>query len=104
MVRKKGESNQRCYLVHRFVYECQNYMITDNMVIDHINNKNADNWLSNLQLITTQENNKSAKNLDYSLDNHPRNNIKHFRAINVENNQFLYFNSMISIQQHLEIK
>ena len=58
----------------------------------------TDNHLSNLQLITTHENKKFEKNLDYSGDNNPRKNTKYVRAINLENNQFIYSGSMASME------
>jgi len=41
---------------HRFLYECFHGKITDNRVVDHINNIRIDNRLDNLQLITQSEN------------------------------------------------
>ena len=72
-------------------------------VIDHINDNKTDNCLSNLQLISVQKNKKAAKNRDYSFSNHPCRNRKLIRGINLDTNQFLYFNSFTSVQQHFGI-
>lgn len=40
----------------RFIYECFNGAIDDNLVIDHINNEKGDNRIENLQLITQSSN------------------------------------------------
>ena len=62
-VRVKNTRNRKGVLVHRFVYECYRGIISDGLVIDHINDDRIDNRLSNLQLLTTKENNiKAAKN------------------------------------------
>lgn len=58
-VKKYGSTNRKTYLVHRFVWECFHGMIPDGKVIDHINNNKEDNRLSNLQLMTQQENSKT---------------------------------------------
>ena len=46
------------FLSHRFIYECFHGQISDNRVVDHINNIKTDNRLDNLQLITISENTK----------------------------------------------
>lgn len=80
-----------------------NDMITDK-VIDHISDNKKDNRLSNLKLITTQENNKkSEKNRDYTFVQNNHKNRKYVRAINLNTTQFLYFNSLYSVKQHLRI-
>ncbi len=103
-VRKHGESNQKMYLSHRFIWECYNGSITDDLVIDHINNDKQDNRLCNLQLLTQQQNNiKSVKNRDYSFVGKNYDNRKYVKAINVNTGEESFFNSMYSIQQHLGI-
>ena len=72
-VRMIGDSYYKTYLSHRFIWECYNGVITDNRVIDHIDNDRLNNRLSNLQLVTQQVNcKKSAINRDYTFvkDNH----------------------------------
>ena len=67
--RKHGQSGQKTYQAHRFVWECFNGIIPEGKVIDHINNNKEDNRLCNLQLFTHQENcKKSAKDRDYTFN------------------------------------
>ena len=102
-VKKYGERRKTCW-VHRFVWECFNGLIPEGKVIDHINNDREDNRLCNLQLVTHQENcKKSAKNRDYKFITEIHKNKKCVKAINIETNEVLYFNSMYSIKQHLGI-
>ena len=62
-VRAKNTRKGKTVLSHRFVWECYNGIIPDGLVIDHINDDKIDNRLSNLQLLTTKENNiKAGKN------------------------------------------
>ena len=42
MVRSIGDIKQKAVRVHRFIYECFNGLIPDNMVIDHINDIKCD--------------------------------------------------------------
>ena len=66
-IKKYGCESKR-YHVHRFVWECFNGPIPNDKVIDHINNDKMDNRLSNLQLMSQQENClKSAKDRDYTF-------------------------------------
>ena len=61
--RAKNTRKEKTVLSHRFVWECYNGIIPDGLVIDHINDDKIDNRLSNLQLLTTKENNiKAGKN------------------------------------------
>ena len=102
-VRKYGERRKYC-CIHRFVWECFNSIIPEGKVIDHINDDKEDNRLSNLQLVTQQENcKKPAKNRDYTFVAENHKNKKCVKAINIETNEVLYFNSMYSIKQHLGI-
>ena len=57
-VRKHGQSGVKGFQVHRFIWECFNGLIPEGKVIDHINNDKEDNRLCNLQLLTSQQNNK----------------------------------------------
>ena len=84
MVRKHGESGQKRYYVHRFVWESFNGEIPAGLEIDHINNDGCDNRLSNLQLLTPKQNcKKSAENRDYKLANY-RKNKKCVKATNCD--------------------
>lgn len=58
-VRKHAQKGYETCLTHRFIWECFNGLITDNEVIDHINNVEDDNRLCNLQLVTQSENVKN---------------------------------------------
>ena len=62
-VRAKNTKNQKTVPFHRFVYECYHGIISDGLVIVHINDDKIDNRLCNLQLVTIKENSlKGAKN------------------------------------------
>ena len=103
-VRKYGQSGQKTYQVHRFIWECFNGIIPDGKVIDHINNNKDDNQLCNLQLITQQENcKKSAKDRDYTFTAKNHENRRCVKAINKNTNDVSYYNSMYAIYQHLGI-
>ena len=103
-VRKRGQSGQKNYRAHRFVWEAFSGEIPEGKQIDHINNNKEDNHLSNLQLLTPQQNSKkAAKNHDYKLAAHPRQNNKCVKATNCNTNEVSYFNSMYSAQQHLDV-
>ena len=104
VVRKHGQNGQKGYMVHRFVYECFNGIISDGKVVDHINNLKDDNRLCNLQLMTQQENcKKSAKRRDYTFAAKNHQNKKCVKAIDCETKEVSYYNSMCAVQQHLGI-
>lgn len=60
----KGKSNN--FLVHRIVYEAFFGQIPDGMSIDHVDGNKVNNHISNLQLLTPEENavKGNAKNWD----------------------------------------
>jgi len=92
------------YYVHRFIWECVNGVIEDNKVIDHINNNKTDNKISNLQLVTQQENCfKSAKNRDYNFlkDNHK--NKKKIKATNLITGEESIYKSFYSCSKSLGV-
>ena len=103
-VRKHGQSGQKIYSSHRFLWECHNGIIPEGKVIDHINDDKEDNRLCNLQLVTQQQNcKKSAKHRDYSFVANNLKNRKCVKAINKDTNEISYFKSMYAINQHLSI-
>ena len=103
-VRKHGQSGQKSYKVHRFIWECFNGIIPSEMQIDHINDVKDDNRLSNLQLLTPSENSKkSVKNRYYSFVKDTHKNRKCVRATNKDTGEITYFYSMYATQQHLAI-
>ena len=103
-MRKHGQSGQKTYHVHRFVWECFNNVIPEGKVIDHINNNKEDNCLCNLQLITQKQNcKKSAKERDYTFAAKNHENRKCVKAINKDTNEVTYYYSMSAVQQHLGI-
>ena len=62
-MRKFNQSGLKHYLSHRFIWECFNGVIPEGKVIDHKNDDKEDNRLSNLELMTQQQNcKKSIKN------------------------------------------
>ena len=101
---RKYRGKLKMYYTHRFVWECFNGIIPEGKVIDHINNKKEDNELSNLQLVTQQQNcKKSAKDRDYTFVAKNHENRKCVKAINKNTNEVSYYNSMYAVQQHLSI-
>ena len=99
-----SKNKNKCYLVHRFVYECFHGMIEENKCINHINFIRTDNRLKNLEVVTTSENNKkSAINRDYSFvkDNHK--NRKKVKGINLLTNEEVIYNSLYSVNKLLGI-
>ena len=103
-VRKHGQKGYKTCLTHRFIWECFNGLITDNKVIDHINNIKDDNRLCNLQLVTQSENTlKSVKDNDYSYNKYTRKNPRCVKAINSSTKKILYFNSIYCCAQHFDI-
>ena len=103
MVRSIGDKKQKCVRIHRFIYECYNGLIPEDLVIDHINDKKDDNRLKNLQLMTQQQNSKkSAVNYDSSFFA-DHNNGKRVKATNLETNKVGYYNSLYAVGKHLGI-
>ena len=103
-LRKHGQSGQKTYYVHRFVWECFKGVIPEGKVIDHINNNKEDNRLCNLHLITQQQNcKKSAKDRDYSFAAHNHENKKCVKAINKDTNEVTHYYSMIYLPTFSEI-
>lgn len=60
VVSEKG--SVKSYLTHRFVYECFYGEIPEGMQIHHIDHDKQNNELSNLQMVTDEENKLHAKN------------------------------------------
>ena len=103
-VRGSGDRKQKTIQAHRFIWECYKGLIPDGMVIDHINNIKDDNRLSNLQLMTQQENcKKSAAKRDYSFAAHNHKNVKKIKAINFDTNEVSHYKSLYAVQKHLGI-
>ena len=103
-MRKHGQSGQKAYQVHRFVWECFNGIIPEGKVIDHINNDKEDNRLCNLQLMTQQQNcKKSAKDRDNTFTAYNHEYRRCVKAINKDTGEISHFNSLYSVQQHIGI-
>ena len=103
-VRRYSQNGFKNMLVHRFVWECFNGLITGDKVIDHINDKKDDNRLCNLKLVTHQENcKKSAKNRDYKFVKYNHENKRCIKAINQNTKEISYYKSMYSAQKSLRI-
>ena len=103
-VRKHGQSSQKNYYIHRFIWECFNGVIPEGKEIDHINNIKDDNRLCNLQLLTSSENSKkAAENRDYSLTAEKFKNRRCVKPSNHNTGEVLYFYSIYATEQHLGI-
>ena len=57
---KRRKIDGRMYYVHRLVWEEANGPVPEGMTIDHINGDRFDNDLSNLRVVTQQENMKNS--------------------------------------------
>lgn len=91
-VRKFGGKSEKVYRVHRFVWESYLGIIPDGLVIYYRNDIKDDNRLSNLQMLTQQQNcQKSAKNHDYSFVKNSYRNRKCPRAVNFTTNEVKMF-------------
>lgn len=78
---------------------------TNDRVIDHYNDIRDDNRLSNLQLLITQQENclRSAKKRGYSFAVKNNQNRKCLKAIDLVTNEIVYYNSLYSLQQHINV-
>ena len=88
---------KKCISSHRFIFECYHGLITDNRVVDHINNIKTDNRLDNLQLITQKEN--SIKNNAGGKSLPP---IK-IKSINMETDESIEYESITKASKDLII-
>lgn len=88
--------NCKTFQVHRFVLECFNGLIPEDEVVNHINNnKELDNRLCNLQLMTRKENcKKAAKHRDYTFSSKNHQNKKCVRATNLQTEDVSLYNSL----------
>ena len=86
-LRQKG--TRKCYLKHRFIFECFHGKINDaTLLVDHINNIKTDNRLENLQLLTHAENVRKDPNKIGNLPTIP------VRATNIKTGESFDFNSV----------
>ena len=94
---------KRTFLAHRFIYECFHGIINDKKVIDHIDDVRDNNSISNLQLVTAQENcKKSAKNRNYDFAKNNHFNTHKVKAT-CEDGSVEYFASLYGVQRDLGI-
>ncbi|MBO5957131.1 MAG: HNH endonuclease [Bacteroidales bacterium] len=56
----KGNRKKKKYKVHRLIYETFNGIIPEDLTVDHIDGDKHNNKLSNLQLLTREENSSKA--------------------------------------------
>lgn len=81
----------------RLVWSQVNGSIDGKFDVDHIDNNPDNNSISNLQLLTHQENlKKSAKNRDYSFSKTTLQNIKRVKAIKIDDGTFEIYKSLYS--------
>ena len=100
-VRRYGESKQKNFMAHKFIWECFNGVIPEGKVIDHKNDDKEDNRLCNLDLMTQQQNCKKAVKNRATFNTHQ--NIRSVKAINKKTKEISYYWSMYSANQHLNI-
>ena len=82
-VRRYGESEQKNFMAHKFIWECFNGVIPEGKVINHKNDDKEDNRLCNLDLMTQQQNCKKAVKNRATFNTHQ--NIRSVKAINKKN-------------------
>jgi len=91
------------YSIHRFIYECVHGIIPPKMEIDHIDDNRANNNISNLQLLTHQQNcKKSAKNRDYSFVKNNHKN-KHLVECICDDGTKRYYNSLSCCSKNIGV-
>ena len=100
-VRRHGQSGFKNYLVHKFIYECFNGVIPNGMQVDHKDDNRENNKLCNLQLLTPSENTKKSIKNRKIFNTHE--NRKSVKSTNMKTKEVLYFYSMYSTEQHLDI-
>ena len=86
-------SKQKNYKAHRFIWECFNGIISDDIVMDHINNNKTDNKLENLQSITQSQNIKKSVVRDKKFNQNIRKNNKFIKSICTDNGDIDYYHS-----------
>ena len=101
MVRRYGESKQKNFCVHKFVYECWRGLVPDGKEIDHIDDNKENNKLANLHLLTRSENIKKSMKNRTTFNNYK--NRKTIKSTNMKTKEVLYFYSLYSASQHLNI-
>ncbi len=80
--------------------ETLNGIISDNLVIDHINKIKTDNCLKNLDLVTSKENNRRGAGFDGSNFKNP---TKQIISINLETGEEMRFKSIYSAAKYYKI-
>jgi hypothetical protein len=89
------------YTLHRFVYECANgLMIPKGKEIDHIDNNKQNNKISNLQLLTHQQNMKKRDNT-FVKDNHKHKH--HIKACSKDGTETIYYDTLYSCHKMLNV-
>ena len=97
-VYKNGE--RKSILSHRFIYECYNGLISEGLVIDHINRDKLDNRIENLHVVTHRENNLNSAPRIKLQQRRPVIGVMDLDGINKEE---LSFSSMNSASKYYDI-
>ena len=85
-----NETGRKAYSISRFVYECFNGIIEDDKEVDHIDNNKINNKISNLQLLTHEENVRKS-------------NCKSVKSFNIETREEKKFSSIKEASEEIGI-